>query len=50
MSQRRKTIKKKNKQTNEQTKTVVSGTQTTAPIKQTETSSGPVGSVFLIIF
>ena len=27
-----------------------SGTQTKALIKQTETSLGPVGSVFLIIF
>ena len=35
--QRRKTAKKKN---------VVSDTQTIAPIKQTEKSLGPVGSVF----
>ena len=31
-------------------KNVGSGTQTIAPIKQTEESLGPVGSVFLIIF
>ena len=31
-------------------KNVGSGTQTIAPIKQTEKSLGPVGSVFLIIF
>ena len=31
-------------------KSVGSGTQTIAPIKQTEKSLGPVGSVFLIIF
>ena len=31
-------------------KNVVSGTQTIAPIKQTEKSLGPVGSVFLKIF
>ena len=37
--QRRKTAKK-----------VWSGTQTNAPIKQTEKSLGPAGSVFLIIF
>ena len=39
MRQRRKTAKN-----------VGSGTQTTAPIKQTEKSLSPVGSVFLIIF
>ena len=31
-------------------KNVGSGTQTIAPIKQTEKGLGPVGSVFLIIF
>ena len=31
-------------------KSMGSGTQTIAPIKQTEKSLGPVGSVFLIIF
>ena len=31
-------------------KNVGSGTRTTAPIKQTEKSLGPVGSVFLKIF
>ena len=31
-------------------KNMGSGTQTIAPIKQTEKSLGPVGSVFLIIF
>ena len=31
-------------------KNVESGTQTIAPIKQTEKSLGPVGSVFLVIF
>ena len=40
--QRRKTEKKKKKKKN-----VVSDTQTIAPIKQTEKSLGPVGSVFL---
>ena len=60
MRQRRKTEKQTNKerkkerkkQTNKQTnkQTVVSGTQTIPPIKQTERSLGPVAWVFLIIF
>ena len=41
--QHRKTAKNVQMQT-------ANGTQTIAPIKQTEKSLGPVGSVFLIIF
>ena len=42
--------KTEKQQQQQQQQNVGSGTQTIAPIKQTEKSLGPVGSVFLIIF